>query len=397
MLLLFLPLWLPTLVYAQSLREYQGKLGPELVVNPRGGQIETVQPADAAAIAKLPWSLPAGAKAFYGETFVPTGAPVRFVLVEPAGGVPYLLADTDRDGRWDAKERFDFRPPADPDNCAGDVLFRVPTPASAHATYPIRLSLPKAGKGQLPGKYLLRTPFVYLEGNVSIGGQNTLVWFMYDLKKDAASADWGWQGVDVNGDGQITTGANSEEYTYARDEGVVYRVNGRDVSPRLVSLKERTFVFREHPPGDHTRISLQAGTTVPDFEFHDLQGKPRRLAEFRGKFLLIDFWGSWCAPCRREMPELQSAWTRFRARGLEILGLPNDEDPAQTRAAVQESGAVFTQASPESVKSLLAKRFRINAYPTLLLLDPYSSIVVADSQQLRGEALGKTLDRVLPK
>jgi hypothetical protein len=97
------------------------------------------------------------------------------------------------------------------------------------------------------------------------------------------------------------------------------------------------------------------------------------------------------------MPDLQKAWMRFRSRGFEILGLPNDEDPAQTRAAMREGGAAFTQASPESVRQLIRKRFRINAYPTLVLLDPAGSIVIADGQQLRGEHLEKTLDRVLGK
>jgi len=76
---------------------------------------------------------------------------------------------------------------------------------------------------------------------------------------------------------------------------------------------------------------LKIGDTAPAVERPDVDGKPRALAEWRGKLILVNFWASWCAPCREEMPLLDKTQERFAAKGLQIVGVASDS-AAATRA-----------------------------------------------------------------
>jgi peroxiredoxin len=74
--------------------------------------------------------------------------------------------------------------------------------------------------------------------------------------------------------------------------------------------------------------ALKIGDAIPGTTRPDLDGKPRSLAEWRGKLMLVNFWASWCAPCREEMPLLDAAQKRLAAKGLQIVGIANDSASA---------------------------------------------------------------------
>jgi thiol-disulfide isomerase/thioredoxin len=150
---------------------------------------------------------------------------------------------------------------------------------------------------------------------------------------------------------------------------------------------------------DHGPIDVRRGTSVPDFGFTDFDGAPRRLSDFRGKYLLLDFWGSWCGPCRAEVPYAKAAYERFRGRSFEILGLNYERSAGvdQVRALLRAQGVTWTFATADSVRSLIKQRFRVEGFPTLILLDWNGTIVETDGDLLRGDELARTLDRVLPR
>ena len=141
------------------------------------------------------------------------------------------------------------------------------------------------------------------------------------------------------------------------------------------------------------------GPEVPDFTFVDFSGVNRTLSEFRGRYVLLDFWGSWCGPCRREVPYMKDAYARFRSRGLEVIGMDYEQGATvqEVRAYLQEQGVTWTFATPDSVKDLIMNRFQVTSVPTLWLLDRAGRLLETRSAMLRGEQLARTLDFVLPK
>ncbi len=354
-------------------RRVTGKLASELVLNPVGGQTEDLTEAPSQLRSQLPDTVSASDKLWQGSTWVPGGGRLALVVIEPAaaGSRPVLYADLNSDGKFRAAERFEFHEATQNPTAWGDVTLRIPLRDQPFRHYPVRLRLPRPGHEPFGRKALLRTPFAYVSGTVEIGGKSVLVWVQYDSKKGGAFPDFGWQGVDVDQNGAIQTGANSPEHTFAKDERVVFHVNGKDVSIANVDLVNKTISLREHTSGVHGRIALHTGAVIPDFSFRDLAGREHALSEFRGKYVLLDFWGTWCPPCIRLLPELQSIHEELRERGLVVLGLPSHEENSQAGRAVLEKQAVtFLQADPDSVRDVVEKRFRIDAFPTHLLIGP---------------------------
>ncbi len=146
-----------------------------------------------------------------------------------------------------------------------------------------------------------------------------------------------------------------------------------------------------------TGVDLDVGKVMPDFAFTDLEGKERHLSDFRGKYLMVDFWGVWCGDCTRETPFQLEAYKRFKGRGFEILGLDSDEKIETLLGYLKKNNITWPQATNASVKQLANVTYRIQEYPSTVLLGPDGVVLVIDQHKLQGEELIKTLDRVLPK
>lgn len=150
-------------------------------------------------------------------------------------------------------------------------------------------------------------------------------------------------------------------------------------------------------------IALTTGALTPDFDFTDFGGKVRRLTEFRGRIVLLDFWASWCSPCLADIPDLKKAYLKFQAQGFEILGMnseglgQSDNDPAfvkeaqlRAREIVRTRGVNWPQSANETSLPV-AVRLGVESLPAKILIDREGRFVARISKVSELEALLGTL------
>ena len=153
---------------------------------------------------------------------------------------------------------------------------------------------------------------------------------------------------------------------------------GRDLADKIARLK-----------------AVNIGAQAPDFTLPTVDGGEFHLSDLRGKVVLLDFWASWCGPCRGELPNVKKIYEKHHADGLEVVGISLDNNRDKWIKAIEEEQLPWIQVSSlKAFDCAVAKQYSVQAIPRMFILDRDGKIIDLD---LRGEKLAQRMDEIFAK
>lgn len=139
--------------------------------------------------------------------------------------------------------------------------------------------------------------------------------------------------------------------------------------------------------------SVNVNDKAPSFSIRTSKGKMFNLNNYKGKYILLDFWASWCGPCRGEFPYMKEVYKRFHDKGLNIFTISLDTSELKwEKASLEEQLPWIDALSPEGFKSKLAELYHITFIPQNFLIGPNGNVI---AKNMRGESLMKGIQKIL--
>jgi thiol-disulfide isomerase/thioredoxin len=359
--------------------EFRGKLDPK--VEPGTRVLTPVTEASADVVAALPAAPGSGDKVWMLKR-TPTidikGAKYLVAIVATSAGDKALWLDRNQNGKFDANERWPF---------AGnrkDVELTLPWDNGIYREFPLKFEYEVGADPAALTNVVYNFNIVY-SGSVEIDGRRLKLQFFplpavvaIDPATIRTAMDADFNGKVENERGEMDTG---------RGKAPVFKSGSRYLAVKSVDLATGDIVVEERPAEEYTRFEAAAGQVMPDFSFVDFDGRAHKLSEFRGKYVLLDFWGTWCGPCIAEMKELDPIYAQYAPRGFEIIGMNMEKTAGRlgadgykavndtARAFIAKAGHKWIQATQESIERFALEVIHVNAYPTTILIAPDGTVV----------------------
>ena len=173
--------------------------------------------------------------------------------------------------------------------------------------------------------------------------------------------------------------------------------------PQLVAYSDDIKENFKDNPGVQTFVRqmekikpVSIGHKAPDFTVTGVDGKPIKLADYKGKYVMLDFWASWCMPCRQENPNVVKQYAAFNSKGFNILGISLDKDKAAWQKAINDDKLTWAHGSDlNSFEGPTETLYHIEAIPSNFIIDPQGNIVAKNITGADLEAfLNKTFNKV---
>ncbi len=147
------------------------------------------------------------------------------------------------------------------------------------------------------------------------------------------------------------------------------------------------------------KSAYTTGQKAPAFQAKAIDGKTIRFPDdYKGKVVLLDFWATWCGPCRAEMPNVVSAYDQYHAQGFEILGISLDKENSSAKVSTfaTEQKIAWPQIYDGKFwKAAVAQQYGIRSIPRPLLVDGDSGMILAEGPEARGQKLGPAIEKAL--
>jgi thiol-disulfide isomerase/thioredoxin len=198
--------------------------------------------------------------------------------------------------------------------------------------------------------------------------------------------------IDLNQDGNLETSPDSAEYFRLREP---FNVRGKVWEVASLSPDGLSITLRPSKADVPIKAYLNPGCSAPEFIAHGLDGKSidLRAEVSKGHYVLLDFWASWCGPCRGEFSTLRRVYARYRDHGLTVIGVNLDSELAKASDAVQQAELFYPHVfDGQGWKNSVALLYRVHAIPQVYLLDDQLKIV---AKNLRGAQLEMRLHDLL--